>query len=73
VLAWLERAEIWETRARLTIRWADENVDKWLETLNPEVALIMFGSNDVGQMNVEEYTAKDSLCGGPVPEKTGRS
>ena len=42
----------------MTIRWADENVDKWLETLNPEVALIMFGSNDVGQMNVEEYTAK---------------
>jgi hypothetical protein len=42
----------------MTIRWADENVDKWLARLNPEVALIMFGSNDVGQMDVEEYAAK---------------
>jgi lysophospholipase L1-like esterase len=42
----------------MTIRWADENLDRWLAKLNPEVALIMFGSNDVGQMNVEEYTAK---------------
>ena len=42
----------------MTIRWADENVDKWLTKLNPEVALIMFGSNDVGQLEVEEYTAK---------------
>jgi len=42
----------------MTIKWADENVDHWLAKLNPEVALIMFGSNDVGQMSVEEYTAK---------------
>jgi lysophospholipase L1-like esterase len=42
----------------MTIRWADENVDKWLTKLNPEVVLIMFGSNDVGQMEVQEYAAK---------------
>jgi lysophospholipase L1-like esterase len=42
----------------MTIRWADENVDRWLSKLNPEVVLIMFGSNDVGQMNVDEYTAR---------------
>ena len=42
----------------MTIRWADENVDKWLSKLNPEVALIMFGSNDVGQLDLKEYTAK---------------
>jgi len=42
----------------MTIRWADENVDKWLTRLNPEVVLIMFGSNDVGQMEVQEYAAK---------------
>lgn len=42
----------------MTIRWADENVDKWLAKLNPEVALIMFGSNDVGQMEAAEYAAK---------------
>jgi lysophospholipase L1-like esterase len=41
----------------MTIRWAGDNVGKWLGKLNPEVVLIMFGSNDVGQMNVEEYIA----------------
>ena len=42
----------------MTIRWARENVDKWLSKLNPEVVLIMFGSNDVGQMDVAEYETK---------------
>ncbi|HZJ17748.1 MAG TPA: SGNH/GDSL hydrolase family protein [Chthoniobacteraceae bacterium] len=41
-----------------TVRWALDNVDKWLAKLNPEVALIMFGSNDVGQMDVKEYETK---------------
>jgi hypothetical protein len=39
----------------MTIRWARDNVGNWLAKLNPEVALIMFGSNDVGQMEVKEY------------------
>ena len=39
----------------MTIRWARANVDAWLKKLNPEVVLIMFGSNDVGQMDVTEY------------------
>ena len=39
----------------MTIRWARENVDAWLARLNPEVVLVMFGSNDVGQMDVAEY------------------
>ena len=42
----------------MTIRWARENVDKWLKKLNPEVVLIMFGSNDVGQMDASEYETK---------------
>ncbi len=42
----------------MTIRWALENVDTWLKTLNPEVAVILFGSNDVGQMDASEYEAK---------------
>src|SRR5690349_23230244 len=32
----------------MTIRWAHDNVEKWLRKLNPETVLIMFGSNDVG-------------------------
>jgi GDSL-like Lipase/Acylhydrolase family len=42
----------------MTVRWALDNIDKWLTTLNPEAALIMFGSNDVGQMEVAEYETK---------------
>lgn len=42
----------------MTIRWALQNVDAWLKKLNPEMAVIMFGSNDVGQMEVEEYEQK---------------
>jgi hypothetical protein len=41
-----------------TIRWALENVDRWLASLNPEVAVIMFGSNDVDQLEVAEYESK---------------
>lgn len=43
---------------RMTIRWAQENVDSWLAKLNPEVAVILFGSNDVSQMKVDEYEQK---------------
>jgi len=42
----------------MTIRWAHENVNDWLKRLNPEVALIMFGSNDLGQLERAEYEAK---------------
>jgi GDSL-like lipase/acylhydrolase family protein len=43
---------------RMTIRWAHENVDKWLKKLNPEAALIMFGTNDLGQLELKEYEEK---------------
>jgi len=42
----------------MTIRWARENVDAWLKKLNPEAALIMFGSNDLNQLEQPEYEAK---------------
>ncbi len=41
-----------------TIRWAHNNVDRWLKELNPEVALIMFGSNDLNSLGLEEYASK---------------
>jgi lysophospholipase L1-like esterase len=41
-----------------TIRWAHENIDRWVKSLNPEVALIMFGTNDLGQLDVAEYRQK---------------
>lgn len=42
----------------MTIRWADQNVDKWLKKLNPETAVLMFGTNDLGQLDAKEYEAK---------------
>ncbi len=38
-----------------TVRWADEHVDTWLKTLNPEVALVMFGTNDLNSLDRDEY------------------
>ncbi|QDV37750.1 GDSL-type esterase/lipase family protein [Tautonia plasticadhaerens] len=37
------------------VGWAEENVDAWLQTLNPEVALLMFGTNDLGQLRPVDY------------------
>ena len=42
----------------MTIRWAFDNIDKWLEKLNPEVALIMFGTNDLNSLGQDEYETK---------------
>jgi lysophospholipase L1-like esterase len=61
-----QKAECWSrwkgpefgNNGSMTIRWAHTNVEKWLEKLNPEVVLVMFGSNDVGQMNATEYEIK---------------
>jgi len=44
---------------RMTIDWADENIDRWLKELNPETALIMFGTNDLKRKNnLENYERK---------------
>ena len=42
----------------MTIRWAHENVEKWLTKLNPETVLVMFGTNDLTSVPLEEYRAK---------------
>ncbi|MEZ0266314.1 MAG: SGNH/GDSL hydrolase family protein [Phycisphaerae bacterium] len=41
-----------------TITWAADKVDGWLKKLNPEAALIMFGTNDVGRVKLDTYEAK---------------
>jgi lysophospholipase L1-like esterase len=43
---------------QMTIRWAHENIDKWLRNLDPEVAVMMFGTNDVGRVPLDEYEQK---------------
>jgi len=42
----------------MTIRWADKNIEGWLKRLNPEIALIMFGTNDLNSVGIDEYTEK---------------
>src|SRR5262245_22327423 len=42
----------------MTIRWAHENVGTWLKDHNPEVAVILFGTNDLGQLEREEFKQK---------------
>jgi lysophospholipase L1-like esterase len=38
-----------------TTHWAEENLDTWLKKLNPEATIIMFGTNDLNQINAGEY------------------
>ena len=48
----------WGNNGRMTIAWAYDNIDAWLKKMNPEVALIMFGTNDLTAVTLEEYEAK---------------
>lgn len=52
------RGPAFGNEGRMTIRWAQANVGQWLQKLNPEVAVIMFGSNDVGALEAMEYEQK---------------
>ena len=40
-----------------TVRWAQQHVDAWLKTLNPETVLIMFGTNDLTKVGVDDYAS----------------
>jgi glycerophosphoryl diester phosphodiesterase len=55
---WDRRGPEYGNQGRMTIRWAHQNVERWLANLKPEVALIMFGTNDLGVLEVDEYSAK---------------
>ena len=67
------RGPAYGNEGRMTIRWADENVGKWLEKLNPETAVIMFGTNDLTAVPLDEYekklraVAEKCLGNGTVP------
>lgn len=41
-----------------TVKWALEHIDEWLNKLQPEVAVIMFGTNDLMQIDVDEYKSQ---------------
>lgn len=52
------KGEAYGSNGSMTIRWADENVGRWLKKLNPETALIMFGTNDLTAVPLAEYEKK---------------
>lgn len=44
-----------------TIAWVEQNVGTWLRQLNPEVAVQMFGTNDLGSFGRKSSTAAPVL------------
>jgi len=52
------RGPTYGSQGSMTIRWAHENVNQWLKDNNPEVAVIMFGTNDLGGLHRKEYEEK---------------
>lgn len=52
---WRWKGAAYGNEGGTTVRWALEHVDEWLKRLNPEVVLIMFGTNDLTSVSVEEY------------------
>jgi hypothetical protein len=55
---WDRKGPEFGNQGRMTIRWAHDNVDAWLRDLNPEVAVIMFGTNDLNSLGLQEYETK---------------
>jgi lysophospholipase L1-like esterase len=38
-----------------TAKWAEDNADAWLKKLNPECAVILFGTNDLTRVDAKTY------------------
>ncbi len=55
---WDRKGPEYGNQGRMTIRWTHQNVDTWLKKLDPEVTVIMFGTNDLNGLELEEYTTK---------------
>jgi lysophospholipase L1-like esterase len=52
------RGSAYGNEGSMTIRWAHANVGTWLKKLNPETAIIMFGTNDLTAVPLDEYEKK---------------
>jgi len=49
------RGEAYGNASMTNVAWARSNVGRWLEALKPEVALIMFGTNDLPDSDQRGY------------------
>ncbi|MFO0964662.1 MAG: SGNH/GDSL hydrolase family protein [Gemmataceae bacterium] len=67
------RGPTYGNNGSMTIRWAHDNIDMWLKKLNPEAAVILFGTNDLTALDVKEFEEKTAavvdrcLKNGTVP------
>lgn len=39
-----------------TAEWALQHLDRWIETLRPQLAVVMFGTNDIRQGTLDQHT-----------------
>jgi len=66
----------WGNTGMMKSDWLIENVDAWQKKMNPEVAVILFGTNDLGSICPPEYTEnmaaaiRRMLADGTVPMLT---
>jgi GDSL-like lipase/acylhydrolase family protein len=70
----------WGNNGSMTSNWCRANVDKWQKTCNPEVMVMMFGTNDVSYGPVPPtytenlaYAVKRCLADGTIPILTTAS
>lgn len=54
---WDRKGARYGNQSGQTIRWASKNLDNWLRQWNPEAAILMFGTNDLNNVGVEDYEA----------------
>jgi hypothetical protein len=52
---WNWKGEKFGSEREKTSAWAVEHIDQWLTDLDPEVAIIMFGTNDLTKLSPEQY------------------
>jgi hypothetical protein len=70
---WDRKGAEYGSQSGQTIVWAQEHLDGWLKRFNPEVALVMFGTNDLSQREAPDYGARlrdvvrRCLAAGTVP------
>jgi len=55
---WDRKGPEYGNQGSMTVRWAHENIDTWFADLDPEAAIIMFGTNDLNSVPLEEYQTK---------------
>ena len=52
---WDRKGAEYGNQSGQTIRWANKNVEEWLRRWNPEAAILMFGTNDLNNVDVDDY------------------